>query len=378
LSGPCTLEYLLLKGAVLGARAVLRSASAVRDGVSAAGRAAEEALARRRQEARQRDEQRVAAMRRAEALRSGGPVSVAADPLPAPGLVQSADGPVRAASPAEAPAAPGASADAQPRLDELLEGNRGAQRSAALNQLRQRALDEGLALLAAAGVNPAAAPEIEVVMEGLARADSEGRVDGLRLELRRLIAARRGADSGSVAAPAHAPGAALDDEDAEAVPRAAAEILERTLEDLGFAVEPIAHTLFVEGGVAHFTRAEWRGYAVRLRASPADGTLNFNVVREAATVDDPQSQRIRDARTEEDWCAHIPRLTRTLGQRGIQLKVARMLGAGEAPVQEVTAGSLPQLLGDPAADAAAAASRDAQGTAEPDASSDPAGDGTAR
>jgi len=141
------------------------------------------------------------------------------------------------------------------------------------------------------------------------------------------------------------------------VQRAAAEILERTLKDLGFAVEPIAHTLFVDGGVAHFTRADWDGYAVRMRASPAGATLNFNVVREAGapgTIDAGARRQI-DARAEDAWCAQIPRLTQTLEQRGIRLKVTRMLGAGEAPVQEVKAGSLPHLL--PAGVPAAAGDR---------------------
>ena len=128
------------------------------------------------------------------------------------------------------------------------------------------------------------------------------------------------------------------------VQSAAARILEGTLRDLGFSVEPIKHTLFVEGGVAHFTRTDWGDYAVRLRASPTEGTLNFNVVREAGSeAADALSMRLRDARAEESWCAHIPKLTETLAARGIGLKVRRRLGAGEAPAQVVPAGTLDGL-----------------------------------
>jgi hypothetical protein len=385
LSGPCTLEYLLIQGAVLGARAVLRSARTVQQGAEAAAREAEERTAHRRSEAHERDLQRIEAAQRephrATELEQGlaalqTVISAMSGTLAAEGLSIEVHAPQRPsdaepaalnqytraleremarveASLSEASsrlAAAGASdgADAAVHLaqaeslDKLLAAYLDEHKARQSGELRERRLGEARALLASLddGSPPSAAgstrPEggrppsegIARVLHELESAESEARGEALLLELKRLIA----------------------EEQARAVQSAAAEILERTLKDLGFAVEPIAHTLFMEGGVAHFTRAEWNGYAVRLRASPATASLNFNMVREAgATAADPAAVRNLDARTEEAWCAQIPRLTRTLEQRGIRLKVARMLGAGEAPVQEVKPGSLPHLLHESAA-----------------------------
>lgn len=92
---------------------------------------------------------------------------------------------------------------------------------------------------------------------------------------------------------------------------------------------------------------------MRLRASPTDGTLNFNVVRERGTeAADPLSTQLRDTLAEETWCAHIPKLTETLNARGIGLKIRRRLAAGEAPAQVVPPGALDELHASVAADAA--------------------------
>jgi hypothetical protein len=128
---------------------------------------------------------------------------------------------------------------------------------------------------------------------------------------------------------------------------AASVILTHTLRDLGFVVEPIEHTLFIEGGMAHFTRPDWGDYAVRLRATPTAATLNFNVVRAqtdtAAGFVDWVVQYRHDSAAEERWCAHIPKLVDTLAARGLTLDVKRRLGAGEAPVQAVPAQDLAPL-----------------------------------
>lgn len=120
---------------------------------------------------------------------------------------------------------------------------------------------------------------------------------------------------------------------------AAAIVLEQSLKDLGYAVEDIEETLFVEGGIAHFQKAEWGDYFIRLRIDPKRGAMNFNVVRAGTAGEDRQRE---DMLAEERWCSEFPKLFETLKARGIPITVTRLLQAGEAPVQVVDAASLPQ------------------------------------
>lgn len=124
---------------------------------------------------------------------------------------------------------------------------------------------------------------------------------------------------------------------------AAALVLEQSLRDLGYAVDGIGETLFVEGGVAHFQQAGWGDYQVRLRVDAQRGSLNFNVVRAGSAGED---RRREDLLAEERWCAEFPKLQATLAARGFRVAVTRMLGAGEVPVQVVPAASLPRLAGE--------------------------------
>jgi hypothetical protein len=124
---------------------------------------------------------------------------------------------------------------------------------------------------------------------------------------------------------------------------AAALVLEQSLRDLGYEVDGIGETLFVEGGVAHFQQAGWGDYQVRLRVDAQRASLNFNVVRAGSAGED---RRHEDMMAEERWCAEFPKLQATLAARGFRIAVTRMLGAGEVPVQVVPATSLPRLAGD--------------------------------
>lgn len=171
----------------------------------------------------------------------------------------------------------------------------------------------------------------ETPPEGFARlandivqASTEARAAALATELRRQVQAWNADRQAAVE---------------EARRRAAATIvLEQSLRDLGYAVDDIEETLFVEGGVAHFQRPEWGDYFVRLRIDPSRNAMNFNVVRAGTTGDD---RRHADMLAEERWCSDFPRLFDTLKARGIPIEVTRLLQAGEAPVQIVDAASLP-------------------------------------
>jgi hypothetical protein len=132
----------------------------------------------------------------------------------------------------------------------------------------------------------------------------------------------------------------VDRHNEEAAAQAAALVLEQSLRDLGYAVDGIGETLFVEGGVAHFQRPGWRDYFVRLRVDAKRATLNFNVVRaDTGSLDRKQE----DMLAEERWCAEFPRLEETLAARGLRVSVTHMLGAGEVPVQTVDSAVLPKL-----------------------------------
>lgn len=127
---------------------------------------------------------------------------------------------------------------------------------------------------------------------------------------------------------------------------AAAIVLEHSLQDLGYQVEAVSETLFVEGGMLHFQRPGWEGYYVRLRANVKEKTFNFNVVRarqESAAEEESAVRKRLDFMAEERWCAEFPRLLDTLAARGLKLDVTRRLEAGELPVQAVAPESLPRF-----------------------------------
>ena len=113
------------------------------------------------------------------------------------------------------------------------------------------------------------------------------------------------------------------------------------MRDLGYEDEPIDATLFTDGGTAHFRRAGWENYYVRLRVDPERRSVNFNVVRARGDEETAERRRL-DALAEDRWCAEFPKLLQTLEARGLALTVKRRLEAGEVPVQVVDPNSLPQ------------------------------------
>jgi len=162
-------------------------------------------------------------------------------------------------------------------------------------------------------------------MRKLIEAESEDRAELLALELRAQVRAYNAAREQA------------ERVEAENRKREIAGVLvAEVLSDLGYEVEPIAETLFVSGGVAHFQRAEWGDYYVRMRVDPATSQVNFNMVRTAASSDPPDaSQRRRDEETESAWCAGLPKLLSEMAARGIDARQLRALDAGAVPVQIV-------------------------------------------
>lgn len=144
----------------------------------------------------------------------------------------------------------------------------------------------------------------------------------------------------------------IEDTQRRLVEEATATIVQQSLEDLGYQVEEITDTLFVEGGVAHFRRRDWGDYMVRMRVDARGAGANFNVVR--AVDADNREASVADHLAEDRWCAEFPALVTALEARGVRLGVTRRLAAGELPVQQVERGKLPKFAAEESGAPAAA------------------------
>jgi hypothetical protein len=167
-------------------------------------------------------------------------------------------------------------------------------------------------------------PALEALAQQVIAAPSADRAEALVTELRQQVKQLNDARASANAQ--------------QQLQEAAAIVLEQSLKDLGYAVEEIEETLFVEGGIAHFQKPGWDDYFIRLRIDPKRNAMNFNVVRAGTTGED---RKVEDMLAEERWCSEFPKLFDTLKARGIPITVTRLLQAGEAPVQVVDAASLP-------------------------------------
>jgi len=161
--------------------------------------------------------------------------------------------------------------------------------------------------------------EIERLARELTAAHSIERRELLELELRR----------------------AIQQFEEDAARQASALVLEQTLKDLGYQVDGVSDTLFVDGGLVHFRRPGWDDYQVRLRLDAQAKSANFNVVR---AIDAGNNERsVLDHIAEDRWCNEFPALLQALAKRGLQLDVTRRLAAGELPVQLVDRAKLPDF-----------------------------------
>ena len=199
-----------------------------------------------------------------------------------------------------------------------------ARPAASLAMDRQETAERILGRLS--GLDEAEIPiELDVLMRKLIEAPSDERAEMLALELRAQVQRTNEAREQALAQ-------AQENRKREIAGVLVAEVLS----DLGYEVEPIAETLFVSGGVAHFQRAEWGDYYVRMRVDPATRNINFNMVRTSESVDPPDAgQRKRDEEMEATWCAGMPKLLGELAARGIDARRIRELDAGAVPVQVV-------------------------------------------
>jgi hypothetical protein len=132
---------------------------------------------------------------------------------------------------------------------------------------------------------------------------------------------------------------ALRAEQEHAVQDATAVVIEQSLKDLGYEVESVAHTLYVEGGVVHFRRPGWGDYMVRMRLDFKKMGANFNVIRAVNEGDNARS--VADHLAEDRWCTEFPALISALEAKGVMFNVTRRVEPGDLPVQLVDRSKLP-------------------------------------
>ncbi|MBR7783838.1 hypothetical protein [Undibacterium luofuense] len=212
------------------------------------------------------------------------------------------------------------SAEAARRADQLHEGTDTTLSKTAAEQIPRRIADRLLRRIADLGEVP---EPLKLLAQDLSLALPGPHADMLATELRLQVQKL------------------LDAELQRQVQEAQALIIEQSLKDLGYQVEEIRETLFVEGGVVHFRRSDWGAYMVRLRIDTKQGTANFNVIRAVAEGENERS--VADHIAEDRWCSEFPALLKALEARGLSLQVTRRLEAGELPVQLVLASKLPQF-----------------------------------
>lgn len=143
-------------------------------------------------------------------------------------------------------------------------------------------------------------------------------------------------------------GAHLKAEQQRQLDAATATIIEQSLKDLGYQVEPVANTFYVEGGVIHIRRPGWGEHMVRLRLDFRQKTANFNVIRAVREGDNERS--VADHLAEDRWCTEFPALMQALAARGVHLNVTRRVEPGDLPVQLVNRDRLPVFADEEEAD----------------------------
>jgi hypothetical protein len=118
---------------------------------------------------------------------------------------------------------------------------------------------------------------------------------------------------------------------ADATRRCAAEALEQAFAELGYDVGSAFDSVLLDQGFADVRRAEWPGYAVRIRLGTGEPELRVNVVRGAA---DARQER-RDVEVETEWCAAVPELLTHMASLGVQAQLTSALDPGARAVQVV-------------------------------------------
>ena len=137
----------------------------------------------------------------------------------------------------------------------------------------------------------------------------------------------------------------LDAEQREAEQAQAAEILGSVLEDLGYEVEEVRHSLLAPGQIVHFRKPEWdENYFVRMRIGDIGDEANFNLIR-SAPVGTPGGVTGKDVEMENAWCGDssmgFNQIRTVAASRGLKMSVLRQIAPGQVPVQVVDPAKAP-------------------------------------
>lgn len=333
MSGPMAASFGLEAAVLVSAQSIINGAAEIAAGLSAAEQAAQQLRQQRRAERRQL--RAVQAARLAAGLAQQQQASAQAETLSQLSRLladASDDDPAATITAAAASRADALAAGAGSLASQLAAyiATRAAQAGSAPSSAPGTARRLAVARILERLDSDAAElpPALLTLAQAIIDAASEIRAEALATELRYQVQRHNEQLAAQLAA----------EHEQQQRQEAAALVLEQSLKDLGYAVEDIDETLFIEGGIAHFQRADWGDYFIRLRIDQQRNAMNFNVVRTGTAGEDRQHE---DMLAEERWCSEFPKLFDTLKARGIPITVKRLLQAGEAPVQVVDAASLP-------------------------------------
>jgi hypothetical protein len=104
--------------------------------------------------------------------------------------------------------------------------------------------------------------------------------------------------------------------------------IQTALGDLGYAVGEAFDTVLIRDGYADVHRADWPGYAVRVRLDGDRPAMVFNVVRSPSADGGP----LRDAEVETAWCDSLARVRETLDEEGVRTELTRAAPPGAVPL----------------------------------------------
>lgn len=119
-----------------------------------------------------------------------------------------------------------------------------------------------------------------------------------------------------------------------------ARVVRDALNSLGYTVEPIADTMFISGGTAHFRKQGWdEGYYVRMKVDSNRACADFDVVSTAP------SER-GNMETVKTWCSSsgMPALNAALQKKGLTAMIVRDVSLTSQPVETITHDSLDQTF----------------------------------
>ncbi|MBK6744455.1 MAG: hypothetical protein IPG66_16425 [Hydrogenophilales bacterium] len=115
----------------------------------------------------------------------------------------------------------------------------------------------------------------------------------------------------------------------------ALEIMCAALREQGIEVEPIAETMYVEGGDVYFRHHDvWDpGYYARLRIQPARNRMDFQMVRTGAASNDKAM--------EEHFCDVLKSVISTVNTNRDVAKIVEIKQAGTEPMTVISSASIP-------------------------------------